>query len=228
MTSSKVIVAIRGDGPSRTDADVLVERCAEAGATRVQVNPSDDAVSGAMRIDELDPPIGAVLSFWAPDPGPVLAVVDDGLDGPIAAWAVTDRAPLNPNLPADGTRIDALSNVAFLRRPDELDRDEWLRRWLDDHTQVAIDTQATFGYVQNIVERPLTEDTPPVAAIVEELFPMAAVSDIHAFYGSGGDQRELERRMTLMLESVSRFGADRHLDVVPTSRYDFDLSRPRT
>ncbi len=74
----------------------------------------------------------------------------------------------------------------------------------------------------------MTEDTPPVAAIVEELFPMAAVSDIHAFYGSGGDQQELERRMTLMLESVSRFGADRHLDVMPTSRYDFDLSRSRT
>lgn len=228
MTSSKVIVAIRGGGPSRTDADDLVERCMAAGATRVQVNLSDDAVSGAMRIDELDPPIVAVLSFWAPDPDPVLAVVDDELDGPIAAWAVTARAPLNPDLPADGTRIDALSNVAFLRRPDELDHAEWLRRWLDDHTQVAIDTQATFGYVQNIVERPLTEDIPPVAAIVEELFPMAAVSDIHAFYGSGGDQRELERRMTLMLESVSRFGADRHLDVVRTSRYDFDLSRSRT
>lgn len=228
MTNSKVIVAIRGGGPTRADSDVLVERCMAAGATRVQVNLSDDAVSGAMRIDELDPPIGAVLSFWAPEPGPVLAAADAAIDGPIAAWEVTARAPLDPDLPADGTRIDALSNVAFLRRPDELDHAEWLRRWLDDHTQVAIDTQATFGYVQNIVERPLTEDTPPVAAIVEELFPMAAVSDIHAFYGSGGDQQELERRMTLMLESVSRFGADRHLDVMPTSRYDFDLSRSRT
>lgn len=83
---------------------------------------------------------------------------------------------------------------------------------------------ATFGYVQNIVQRALTGDTPRVDAIVEELFPMAAVTDIHAFYGSDGDQAELERRMTLMLNSVSRFGADRHLDVVPTSRYDFDLS----
>lgn len=227
MTDSKVIVAIRGGGPARADVAALVERCAAAGATRVQVNLSDDPVSGAMRIDELDPPITAVVAFWAPDPGAVLAVVDDGLHGPIAAWEVTDRAPLNPELPADGSRIDALSNIAFLRRPDDLDRDEWLRRWLDDHTQVAIDTQATFGYVQNIVERPLTENAPSVAAIVEELFPMEAVNDIHAFYGSGGDQQELERRMTLMLESVTRFGADRHLDVVPTSRHDFDLNRSR-
>ncbi|EON31481.1 hypothetical protein GTC6_17329 [Gordonia terrae C-6] len=228
MTDSKVIVAIRGDTPTLADAEVLVRGCAAAGATRVQVNLGDDLVSGAMRIDELDPPIAAVLAFWAPDPGPVLAVVDDCLGVRIDAWAVTDRAPLDPELPADGTRIDALSNIAFLRRPDELDRDEWLRRWLDDHTQVAIDTQATFGYVQNIVERPLTENAPPVAAIVEELFPMEAVSDIHAFYGSGGDQQELERRMTLMLQSVARFGADRNLDVVPTSRHDFDLSGSRT
>ena len=228
MTDSKVIVAIRGGEPTRADAGVLVERCAAAGATRVQVNISGDLVAGAMRIDELDPPIVAVMAFWAPESGPVLTVVDDALEGPIDAWAVTARAPLDPELPADGTRIDGLSNIAFLRRPDDLERDEWLRRWLEDHTQVAIDTQATFGYVQNIVEGPLTENAPPVSAIVEELFPMAAVGDIHAFYGSGGDQRELERRMTLMLESVSRFGADRTLDVVPTSRYDFDLTRSMT
>ncbi|MFE0750345.1 hypothetical protein [Gordonia sp. NPDC058843] len=228
MTDSKVIVAIRGGGLTRTDADALVERCVAAGATRVQVNISDDQVSGAMRIDELDPPISAVVSFWAPEPDLVLAVLDDELDGPTAGWEVSARAPLDPELPADGTRIEALANIAFLRRPDELDHAEWRRRWIEDHTQVAIDTQATFGYVQNIVERPLTENTPPVAAIVEELFPMAAISDIHAFYGSGGDQLELERRMTLMLESVARFGADRHLDVIPTSRYDFDPSRSRT
>ncbi|MET4167459.1 MULTISPECIES: hypothetical protein [Gordonia] len=228
MTDSKVIVAIRGGGPARANVNALVERCATAGATRVQVNICDDLVSGAMRIDELDPPIGAVVSFWALEAATVLDAIDEAVDGPIAAWEVTARTPLNPDLPADGSRIDALSNIAFLRRPDDLDRDEWLRRWLDDHTQVAIDTQATFGYVQNIVDRPLTENAPPVAAIVEELFPMAAVNDIHAFYGSDGDQRELERRMTSMLESVSRFGADRHLDVVPTSRHDFDLSRSRT
>jgi hypothetical protein len=46
---------------------------------------------------------------------------------------------------------------------------------------------------------------------------------MHAFYGSGGDDRELISRMTQMLESVSTFGADRNIDVVPTSRYVFDL-----
>ncbi|WP_244971022.1 EthD domain-containing protein [Gordonia jinghuaiqii] len=214
---------MRSDELTRATAEVLVERCAAAGAARLQINIGDDAVSGAMRIDELAPPIAAVVTFWAEHIEPVLDAVGDCIRGTVAAWEVTDRTPLDPPLPADGSRIDALANVAFLRRPADLDRDEWLDRWLGHHTQVAIDTQATFGYVQNIVERALTEDTPQIDAIVEELFPSAAVTDIHAFYGSGGDQAELERRMTLMLNSVARFGADRNLDVVPTSRYDFDL-----
>ena len=54
--------------------------------------------------------------------------------------------------------MDALANVAVLQRPDELAREEWLHRWLVDHTPIAIATQATFGYVQNIVIRPVTDD----------------------------------------------------------------------
>ncbi|MDS1113312.1 EthD domain-containing protein [Gordonia westfalica] len=223
MTHSKVIAAVRSSELSRDNAAALVEVCSAAGSVRVQVNISDEPVSSAMRIDQLDPPIVAVVTVWAADPGAVVTALESHLDGAIAAWEVTERTPLNPPIPADGTRVDALSNIAFLRRPVDLDRNEWLSRWLDDHTQVAIDTQSTFGYVQNVVERPLTDDTPVVDGIVEELFPMAAVSDIHAFYGSAGDQAELERRMTLMLNSIARFGADRDLDVVPTSRYDFDL-----
>ena len=47
--------------------------------------------------------------------------------------------------------------------------------------------------------------------------------DIHAFYGSNGSQEELDRRITRLMESVATMGADRDLDVVPTSRYTFTL-----
>lgn len=220
----KVIVAIWGDElDGRLGGESLRDVVRAAGASRLQVNISDAAVDGAMRISELDPPIAGVVMFWADgDPKPVLDAIA-GQVGRIAAWEVAERAPLDPELPGDGSRIDALSNIAFLRRPDHLSYEDWKSIWLDSHTQVAIDTQATFGYYQNVVERPLTEVTPHVDAIVEELFPMAAVSDIHAFYGSDGDKAELDRRMTAMVASVQRFGADRHLDVVPTSRYNHDL-----
>ncbi|NED60785.1 hypothetical protein G3I15_07615, partial [Streptomyces sp. SID10244] len=187
---SKAIAAVWGEDLSATlRAPDLVEECAAAGARRLQVNVGDDSVAGAMRIDELDPPIDAVVSVWAADLAAVLDVLA-GRVARLAAWEVDERAPLDPVLPADGTRIEALSNVAFLRRPGDLARGDWLHRWLDEHTQVAIDTQATFGYYQNIVGRPLTADAPAVDAIVEELFPMAAVSDVHAFYGSDGEQQE--------------------------------------
>ena len=58
---------------------------------------------------------------------------------------------------------------------------------------------------------------------MEELFPSEAMHDIHAFYGSNGDQDELDRRLTRLMASVTTMGADRDLDVVPTSRYVFDL-----
>ena len=109
-------------------------------------------------------------------------------------------------------------------RAADLDRDEWLHRWLEHHTPVAIETQATFGYLQNIVTRAVTPDAPHVDAIVEELFPSAALDDMHAFYGSDGDDAELTRRITRLMESVATIGADRHLDLVPTSRYLFNLT----
>jgi hypothetical protein len=56
---------------------------------------------------------------------------------------------------------------------------------------------------------------------VEELFPMAAMTNLHAFYGSGGDEAELQRRLDRMIQSVTSFGADRNLDSIPTSRYVF-------
>ena len=86
-----------------------------------------------------------------------------------------------------GQRTAGLANVALLRRPDDLDEATWLARWHIDHTPVAIETQATFGYTQNAVVRALTPGAPAIAAIVEELFPVEAVSDLHAFFGAADD-----------------------------------------
>ena len=78
--------------------------------------------------------------------------------------------------------------------------------------------------MQNVVVRPVTPDAPRIDAMVEELFPTAGMTDMHAFYGSGGDDTELNDRFTRLMTSVARFGADRDLDLVPSSRYVFALS----
>jgi hypothetical protein len=49
------------------------------------------------------------------------------------------------------------------------------------------------------------------------------MTDVHAFYGSDGDPAELDRRMTELMASVSAFGADRALDLVPTDRWVYAL-----
>ena len=87
------------------------------------------------------------------------------------------------------------------------------------HTPIASETQHTFGYIQNIVEEALTPGAPVISAIVEELFVMVGMTDAHAFYGSGGDDAELARRIEKLMVSVARFGADQGLDLCPTSRY---------
>ncbi len=198
------------------------------GATRLQVNLDDDLIPDTvLRLQAFDAPVTTVVSVWTDGSAEnVVAVLHPYATG-LAGWQVEEREPLPPPEAPDGQRLDALAQIAFLRRPGDLEYGTWRAHWQGPHTQIAIETQATFGYVQNRVTsalpNTLTGDTPPVDAIVEELFPSEAMHDIHAFYGSHGDQEELDRRLTRLMASVATMGADRDLDVVPTSRYVFDL-----
>jgi hypothetical protein len=219
----KLMYAAWGDDlPRRLLDDRLHQRLASAGVRRLQLNLDDADVAPAMRIATGDP-VGAVVSVWAEGDADVTAVLADAVPN-LAGWEVDERLPIPPPETPDGVRMDALANVAVLKRPDGLDRDEWLHRWLVDHTPIAMATQATFGYVQNIVTRALTDAPRQVDALVEELFPSAGMVDMHAFYGSGGDDAELHDRLSRLMASVGRIGFDRDIDLVPGSRYVFDLA----
>ncbi len=102
-----------------------------------------------------------------------------------------------------------------------MDQATWLDRWQRDHTSVAIETQSTFGYTQNWVVRALTPDAPGIAGIVEELFPIEAITDLKAFFGAA-DDADLQHRMGRMVASTTAFGANENIDTVPTSRYVFE------
>lgn len=186
----------------------------------VQVNIDDaDVASAQLRLTHFDEPVGAFLTLPA-DAAP------DGVIGDFcerhAGWLVETEQPIEPPAVAAGERADFLANVAVLRRPARLPYEEWLRIWKEDHTPIGIADQGNVAYVQHRVISPVTPDAPEVTAIVEEWFPMAATTDFHAFYGTGGDDALLAERMGRMLESVARLGADRDIDVVPTSRYRWE------
>lgn len=199
----------------------LHDRLTAAGATGVQVNVDDAAVAPAMRFgpgDAQGRPITGFLTVWTDDVAATLPVLT-GVSPGTSVYRVTERRPVEPPAAPAGERYDALANIAVLRRPAGMTQEEYLEIWIGSHTAIASETQHTFGYVQNIVEEALTADAPVISAIVEELFLMAGMTDPHAFYGSGGDDEELNRRITRLMTSVARFGADTGLDLVPTSRY---------
>jgi hypothetical protein len=169
----------------------------------------------------------AVVSVWV-DTAMDLArhpieTVLAGAASTVAGYLVTESTPLrNTARRADrGARTDGFANLAFLRRPARLTPAAWLDAWQNGHSQLAVDTQSTFGYTQNVVVRPVTEDAPPFDGIVEELFPPEALTDLHAFFDAVGDDEKLTRNMTAMGESTARFGASESIDVVPTSQYVF-------
>ena len=197
----------------------------EIGAQGLAINVRDDAVrQSLMTLTTLDPPVVAFVTLWTQQSygdqvRESLARLDKECDD-VAAYLVTESVPLPPPKTVSGERTPGLANVALLRRPDDLDEATWRQRWHIDHTPVAIETQSTFGYTQNQVVRPLTEGAPPFAAIVEELFPIEAISDLHAFFGAADDD-DLRDRMERMVASTAAFGANRDIDTVPTSRYVF-------
>jgi hypothetical protein len=175
-----------------------------------------------MTLTTMDPPVVAFVSVWVQQSyGEQVQAATALLQqecGDVAAYLVTESVPLPPPPTVAGQRTAGLANVALLRRPADMDEVTWLSRWHIDHTPVAIQTQSTFGYSQNAVVRPLTSGAPAISAIVEELFPIEAISDLHAFFGAADDD-DLRNRMERMLASTAAFGANENVDTVPTSRY---------
>jgi hypothetical protein len=206
----------------RTD---IAQDLLRLGLTGLTVNVRDGAVRDSlMTLTTLDPPVVALVSLWTQQyygdqVRAALALLKMECEA-VAAYLVTESVPLPAPATALGARTDGFANVALLRRPAELDPETWFARWHIDHTPVAIATQSTFGYTQNAVVRVLTPGAPDLDAIVEELFPIEATKDLHAFFGAA-DDADLSDRMNRMVASTSAFGANKNVDTVPTSRYEF-------
>lgn len=235
----KVILTLRGADAddiwcARLRAQVAADLL-DIGLPGLAINVRDAEVRDSlMTLTNMDPPVVALVSVWTQQSyGAQVQAATQRLAkecDDVAAYLVTESVPLPPPSTVPGRRTDGLANVALLRRPADLDETTWLSRWHIDHTPVAIETQATFGYTQNAVVRALTSGAPDISAIVEELFPAEAITDLHAFFGAADDD-DLRDRMDRMLASTAALGANENVDTVPTSRYvyrsPFDEGRPK-
>jgi len=203
----------------------LAGRIMDAGARRLRMAVVDEDVSPAarLRIGFTRPPIAGLISVWA-DTAVRRQPFEEAIEASVARMAgylVTESEPIvNTRHPAaDGQRTHGMCQVVLLQKPPRLNYDHWLEVWLGSHTQVAIDTQSTFGYRQNVIVRPLTYAAPPYDAIVEEHFPAEAMTDRSVFYNAVGDEAKRKANMKAMNESCARFIDFDKIDVLPMSEY---------
>lgn len=190
------------------------------------VLPGTGLIPDGLRRIAIEPQMEAVVSLWVHSATPYrfAEVAEEMLEAGvrIAGYAVVESEPLPT--PVEAASLDdrgaGFTQLAFIQRNENQDADTWRSRWLDHHTAVAVEAQSTFGYRQNLVVYALQDDGPTWAAIVEEDFPIEALTDRHAFYATGGDPQTLEENRGRMSASTRAFinHAD-GLDVLPTSSY---------
>lgn len=204
------------------------------GVEEFLVNMRDEQVVGAL-IDVRTTPLPVLAAVRARVPVASATACSGVLDalrglGPVSAWSVTASEPLPVEEPADSPfgvrRCEGMANLAFLRRPDRMDRQTWLRTWLEEHTQVAIDTQSTTGYTQHVVVRALTDDAPVIDGIVEEIFPPEAARDLGVFFDSRGSDERMAANVSAMTASTARFLDEGTVDAIPTGRYVMRVPGP--
>lgn len=189
----------------------VAEGLRQGGASRVQVNVVDP---------DLGPPhglvpgpdsvrLGAAISWWvaaAGDTGVHHRLLPDSDRWTWHSFVVCEAIQLQgPPAPPDGGRCVGFTQIVPLTVPHELSWAEWRHRWQGGHTTVAIETQSSFRYVQNVVVRPLSDGAPAFAAIVEESFPLRAATDPAVFYDAEGDEVRYNSNLTRMLNSCARF-----------------------
>jgi len=190
---------------------------------RITLVDEDVAPAAPLRIECTKPPVAGVISIWA-DTSVRRRPLEDAVQASVARMAgylVTESEPIvnSKHVVANGQRTPGMCQVVVLRKPPRLNYEHWLEIWHGSHTQVAIDTQSTFGYRQNVIVRPLTYAAPPYDAIIEEHFPAEAMTDPMVFYDAVGDEAKRKRNRKAMIESVVRFIDFDKMDCLPMSEY---------
>ncbi|HEY9034295.1 MAG TPA: hypothetical protein VIN71_10185 [Pseudomonadales bacterium] len=212
-----------GQSPAQLSAALascLQDLCSRCYALRYAIADADVAPAAALRINNTAHPKDALVSLWCDhglaldDVQQQLAALSDGLQ----RYDVFESQPLK--VAEKPGRVEGMCQVALMNRQPALSRKEWLDIWLGSHTEVAIATQSTFSYRQNITV--LAESAGPwpcYEAVVEENFPAAAMTDREVFFAAEGNlslYREHEKRM---LESCMRFIDFAAFDCIPMSEY---------
>jgi len=204
-------------------------RLRELGAARLKVCVEDDAVAAGakLRMNPVGPPKAAMVGYWvecAQDRGPFEAVLDEA-SADLASYLVVESTP-TPNVahasPGGGARTEGFSQVTCIQPREDLAYEDFIHIWQTEQRPCAQETQSTFGYVRNEIVRPLRGQTPPWAAVVEELFPIGALDDPRVFYDAVGQEEKFRANLKRMIDTVQKFLKMDATDVTAMSEYVID------
>lgn len=200
--------------------EVVVPVLRTSGATEISVFGNDAEVAAGSPMGKCDPPIRAMVSFWlndASERGPAEEALTSLATG-IAGYLVLESRPVI-HARSKGERTAGMKQMTCIAKRTDLSQNEFIRIWHDDHREVAIETQSTFGYVRNEFVRSLTPGAPDHwSALVEESFPIEAIDDPMVFFDAK-TQQELEMNRKRMVESCARFLNFDSLEVTFVSEY---------
>jgi len=195
------------------------------GVRGLSVNLADESAAYAqgMRITRMPEPPSGTVSIWldtALDRDPVHRLLETRCQR-LAGYLVLESVPIvnTAHLVPLGERTPGITTVAFLEKPEAMGYEDWLEQWQGRHTRIAIETQSTFLYLQNVVVRAVTRDAPPWSAIVEEGFPAEAATDPMVFFAAGTSQERLEENRRRLLTSCGRFLDFARVESHPMSSY---------
>ncbi|MEO0030283.1 MAG: hypothetical protein RIS94_41 [Pseudomonadota bacterium] len=202
---------------------------AQVGAQAIRINVRDAAVEPADALVQQwqAPQQDAVVQFWMPSAnarfrGPVDAVLAEA-SSRFHAWLVCESTIIanTTHVITQGRLTGGWSQASFISFRPDLTREAAIAHWHSHHTRVAIETQANFEYVQNLIVRPLTEDAPTYDAFVEECFPAEAMTVPEAFFDAEGDPAKFAANTAAMMESCAGFIDFSRIDIIPTTQFDF-------
>jgi hypothetical protein len=170
----------------------------------------------------MDPPKAAFVTFWLHEADALRGALLDSLTARaarVAAYLVIESMPRRntTQLVAPGERTPGFNLVTGIVPKAGLAYDEFIRLWHTEHRAVALETQSTFAYVRNEIVRALTPDAPKWAAVVEESFPIEALTDQAVWYAAAGSPARLEENRRRMMESCIAFLALDRVESHPMS-----------
>ena len=207
--------------------DALIEQVGPeiraAGGSGIIVNVQDEDVAAGNPIRKDGFPIRAVVCFWmqcADDRAPceaALLCVCSGIDGYLVAESRPMVHEVNP-----GGRSPGMNQITCVSRTPGMSDADFFGIWHGPHKEVAKETQSSTGYVRNVVTRTLTEGAPLFDGIVEETFPIEALTDPHVFYDAVGDERKFKANLERMMTSCQRFLYFEPMECTHMSEYVLD------